>query len=97
MRPKGRVQLYQAGRLFWEGDNIFVNAGLSALASLIAGVTSGQYVTAIGYGAGNITPAATDTALTAPAYYNAIGAHSFPSAGSVLFNYSLLTTDYAAN
>jgi hypothetical protein len=32
-----------------------------------------------------------------PGYYNAIGTHSFPSSGSVQFNYSLLTTDYGAN
>jgi hypothetical protein len=50
MRPRGRVQLYRARRLIWEGENIFVNAGLPALANLIAGVTSGQYITAIGFG-----------------------------------------------
>ena len=45
-----------------------------------------------------MAPAVSDTGLTAvPAYYNAIGAHTFPSSGSVQFNYSLLTTDYGAN
>jgi hypothetical protein len=84
--------------VLWECKNIFVNAGLPALANLIAGVTSGQFVTTMGFGSGVTPPAATDTGLTAvPTYYNAIGTHSFPSSGSVEFNYSLLTTDYGAN
>ena len=97
MRPRGVVQLYYRNYLIWERQNIFVNSGLPALANLIAGVTSGQYVTIIGFGSGNLTPSATDTGLsTGPAYYNAIGTHSFPSSGSVQFNYSLLTSDYGA-
>ena len=98
MRPRGIVRLYGAGRLIWEGANLFVNAGLPALANLIAGVTAGQYVTAMGFGSGATLPAATDVGLTTtPTYYNAIGAHSFPSSGSVQFAYSLLTTDYGAS
>lgn len=97
MRPRGIVRLYHRRLLVWEKQNIFVNAGLPALANLIAGVTAGQYVAAIGFGSGSVTPSATDTALSiGPAYYNAIGAHSFPSPGSVQFNYSLLTSDYGA-
>jgi hypothetical protein len=84
--------------VLWECNNIFVNAGLPALANLVAGVTPGQYVTAMGFGSSATAPAATDTSLTAvPTYYNAIGAHTFPSGGSVQFTYSLLTTDYGAN
>jgi hypothetical protein len=98
MRPRGTVRLYYRNVLIWQRDNIFVNAGLPALANLIAGVTAGQYVTAIGYGSGNIVPSAADTSLSpGPAYYNAIGAHSFPSSGSVQFNYALLTSDYGAS
>ena len=44
MRPKGIVRLYTRGRLLWEEENLFVDAGLPLLASLIAGVTTGQYV-----------------------------------------------------
>jgi len=98
MRPKGIVRLFKRGRLLWECENLFVNAGLPPLANLIAGVTAGQYVTVMGFGSGATPPAAGDLALgAAPAYYNAIGTHNFPSSGSVQFNYSLLTTDYAAN
>ena len=67
------------------------------MANLIAGVTAGQYVTAIGFGSGSTSPAISDTALTAvPTYYNAIVSHSFPSSGSVQFNYALGPTDYSA-
>jgi hypothetical protein len=98
MRPQGIVRLFTRGRLVWECESLFVNSGLPLLANLIAGVTTGQYIAAIGFDSKAITPTATDTSLaTTPTYYNAIGAHSFPSSGSVLFNYSLLTTDYGAD
>lgn len=98
MRPRGIVRLYKRGRILWEAENLFVNSGLPLLANLISGVTAGQYVTAIGFGSGASAPSAGDTGLgAAPAYYNAIGATSFPSPGSVQFNYSLQTTDYGAN
>jgi hypothetical protein len=97
MRPKGIVRLFRRGAMVWECENLFVNTGLPPLANLIAGVTAGQFVTALGYGSGAVAPTLTDTGLGAtPAYYNAIAGHSFPSSGSVQFNYSLLTTDYGA-
>ena len=89
MRPTGIVRLYQRGQTVWECSNIFVNAGLPALANLVAGITAGQSVSAVGFGSGATAPAATDTGLRAtPAYYNSVGAHTFPSGGSVQFNYS---------
>ena len=97
MRPQGIVKLYRDGRRIWEGRNLFVNTGLPPLANLIAGVTAGQSVTAMGFGSGGAAPTAGDTGLSAtPTYYNGIGTYSFPSSGSVQFNYSLLATDYAA-
>lgn len=98
MRPKGLVRLFKKGQLLWECENLFVNSGLPALANLIAGVSAGQYVTAIGFGSGTAAPAPADTGLSAtPAYYNAIDGHTFPSSGAVQFNYALTTTDYGAN
>jgi hypothetical protein len=91
------------GRLLWERENLVVNAGLTALASLLGGTTTGEFVAVVGFGSGNTAPAAGDTALGAtPAYYNAVGTVTIgPSggvaAGSVQFAYSLLSTDYAAN
>jgi hypothetical protein len=98
MRPEGIVRLYVRGGLVWQRRNLFVNSGLPALANLIAGITAGQSVTAMGFGSGASVPGAGDTGLSAaPAYYNAIGSYTFPSPGSVQFNYSLQTTDYGAN
>ena len=105
---RGTVKLYEGpsyrrGRLLWERENLVVNAGLTALASLLGGVTTGQFVASVGFGSGSTGPLATDTALAAtPAYYNAVGAATIgPSgaiaAGTVQFAYSLVTADYAAN
>jgi hypothetical protein len=89
--------------LLWQRENLVVNGGLTALASLLGGTTAGEFVAAVGFGSGNSAPMATDTALTTnPAYYNAVGAITIGPAGGVAtgtvqFAYQLLTTDYAAN
>jgi hypothetical protein len=90
--------MFARGAMLWECRNLFVNAGLPALANLMAGVTSGQYALAMGFGSGGAAPTVNDSDLgTAPKYYNAVGAHTFPSSGSVQFNYALeATTDYGA-
>ena len=51
-RPKGIVRIFSRGALVWECRNLFVNAGLPALANLMAGVTSGQYALTVGFGSG---------------------------------------------
>jgi len=92
-------------RLLYETDNLYVNAGLTVLANLLGAGAAGYVAAAVGFGSGNTPPTVNDTDLSsAPKYYNAIGTHvigpsSSPAvaAGSVLFNYSLSTTDYAAN
>ncbi|MGH7986958.1 MAG: hypothetical protein ACREQX_11815 [Candidatus Binataceae bacterium] len=92
------MRLYKRNRLIWAGENLFVDSGLPALANLIAGITTGQFVSAIGFGSGSTPPASTDTTLGAtPAYYSAVGSHTFPSSGSVQFDYALQVADYAAN
>ena len=97
-RPKGIVRIFSRGALVWECRNLFVNAGLPALANLMAGVTSGQYALAVGFGSGAAAPTVADTDLsTAPKYYNSVGIHTFPNSGSVQFNYALsATADYGA-
>jgi hypothetical protein len=105
---KGIVRLYEGpewrrGRLLWERENLVVSAGLTALASLLGGTTSGEFVSVVGFGSGNTAPAGGDTALGAtPAYYNAsgivtIGPSGGVAAGSVQIAYQLVSTDYAAN
>jgi hypothetical protein len=100
-RPIGivRVRLVQNGRLVWayEGRNLFVNAGLPALAALLGGDTTGQFAAAVGFGSGSNAPTINDTALTAPAYYKALDAHSEDGNGGLTLNWSLTTSDTGAD
>jgi hypothetical protein len=99
-RPRGivRVRILAGGRLVWayEGRNLFVNAGLPALAALLGGDTAGEFCSAIGFGSGSAAPTVNDTALSAPAYYRAIDGHAEDGSGSVTFNWSLTTADTGA-
>ncbi len=104
-RPVGivRLSLYRKGRLLWtlEEKNLFVNSGLPALASLLAGDGTNQFVSAIGFGSNGIAPSLTDTALTAPSYYKALDSHAengtSPGPGSAQFNWSLTTAATVSN
>jgi hypothetical protein len=100
-RPIGivRVRIVQDGRIVWayEGRNLFVNAGLPALAALLGGDTTGQFAAAVGFGSGSNAPTVTDTGLTAPAYYKALDAHSEDGNGGLTLNWSLTTSDTGAD
>ncbi len=103
-RPAGMVSLRieRDGRLVAQlaASNLFVNAGLPALAALIAGDTSGQFASAVGFGSGAAAPIVGDVALSTPAYYKALDSHlengTNPGPGSVQFNWSLSGTDGGA-
>lgn len=99
-RPRGtlRIQVFKNGcRIATiEDHNLFVNAGLPALAALTGGDTSGEFASAVGFGSSAVTPSLTDTSLTAPAYYKVLDSHSEDGAGSVSFNWSLGTGDTGA-
>src|SRR5216684_4742050 len=99
-RPRGmvRLQLFDHRHLIVsiEAHNLFVNAGLPALAALMVGDTSGEFATAVGFGSGAGTPALTDTGLTAPFYYKSLDSHAEDGAGSVTFNWSLGVADTGA-
>ncbi len=94
-RPIGivRIRLVERGGAVWEyeGRNLFVNAGLPALAALLGGDTTGEFAAAVGFGTGSNAPTVSDTALTTPAYYKALDSHSEDGNGSVTFNWSLTT------
>lgn len=93
-----RFELFEDYRLIAtiEDHNLFVNAGLPALAALMGGDTSGEFAAAVGFGSGAGTPALTDTGLTTPAYYKSLDSHSEDGAGCVTFNWSLGTADTGA-
>jgi hypothetical protein len=99
-RPKGlvRMRVCVGQRLLYSITevNLFVNAGLPALAALLGGDTTGNFAAAIGFGSGSNAPTVNDTALTAPVYYKAIGSHSEDGNGNVTFNWSLTTSDTGA-
>ncbi len=99
-RPRGivRFEIIEHGRLIAtiEEHNLFVNAGLPALAALLGGDTSGEFATAVGFGSGSATPTLTDAGLTAPSYYKSLDSHSEDGAGCVTFNWSLGTGDTGA-
>ena len=99
-RPIGivRVRLVRRGRLVWsyQGENLFVNAGLPALAALLGGDTTGQFAAAVGFGSGSTAPTVNDIALTAPAYYKTLDGHSEDGNGGLTLNWSLTTADTGA-
>jgi hypothetical protein len=100
-RPIGivRIRLVERGRVvrICEDRNLFVNAGLPALAALLGGDTTGEFAAAVGFGTGSNAPAVTDNVLTTPAYYKALDSHSEDGNGSVTFNWSLTTADTGAH
>lgn len=99
-RPCGmvRFQLFDRGFLIAaiEDHNLFVNAGLPALAALMGGDTTGEFAAAVGFGSNASAPTLTDSGLTAPAYYKSLDSHSEDGAGSVTFNWSLGAGDTGA-
>lgn len=99
-RPCGWVtmRIIKRGELLYHavGANLFVNAGLPALAALLGGDTTGEMCSVIGFGSGSNAPTVNDLGLTAPSYYKAIDSHSENGSGSVTFNWSLTTSDSGA-
>jgi hypothetical protein len=100
-RPRGivRIRVERGGELIHEeiGENLFVNAGLPALAALLGGDTVGEFASAIGFGSSGTAPTVADVALTAPAYYKGLDSHSEDGNGSVTFDWSLVSgTDVGA-
>jgi hypothetical protein len=99
-RPQGIIRIWVRanGRLVYalSGANLFVNAGLPALAALLGGDTAGEFAAAVGFGSGATPPTVTDSALSAPAYYKTLDSHTEDGNGSVTFNWSLGAADTAA-
>jgi hypothetical protein len=92
------LRVFQRGCLIakMEGHNLFVNAGLPALAALMGGDTSGEFAAAIGFGSGSAAPTVADTGLTTPAYYKSLDSHTEDGAGGVTLNWSLGVADTGA-
>ena len=99
-RPFGIVRVkvcFADGKLLdIVGENLYLNAGLPALASLLGGDTTGEFCSAIGFGSGSAAPTVNDTHLTTPTYYKAFDSHSEDGNGSVTFAWSLTSADTGA-
>ncbi len=97
--PKGTFELRvynAAGELLeqYVHENLIVSAGKSALALLIGGGDPGydKRVTKISFGTDGTAPSAGDTGITSP-FTKAIGSVTYPDSTSVVFNWSLATTE----
>jgi hypothetical protein len=90
MRGFVTIRYFRRGRLIWtrERENLIVNAGLAPIAALVGGAGPNG-ITVVGFGSGTAAPQPTDTALTAPAYYKALPAATFPQAGQAQFAWTL--------
>ncbi len=90
MRGFVTLRYFKRGRLIWtrERENLIVNAGLTPIAALVGG-GGANGITVIGFGSGTAAPQPTDTTLTAPAYYKALPAATFPQAGQAQFAFTL--------
>lgn len=69
-------------------ENLIVNGGRTAIATLLAAATSGKAVTKIGFGTNGADPVLTDTALTG-SFVKAVAGFTYPATGQVRFSWSL--------
>lgn len=76
----------------YTAENLIVGGGKAAQAALVAGAPIGKKVITIGFGTDGTPPANSDTTLTA-SYTKAIGSATFPDATSVLFSWTLGTSE----
>jgi hypothetical protein len=81
----------------WRRENLIVNGALALIAELVGGTTGGNFISAVGFGSGTAAPSVTDTDITAPAYYKALSAPTFPQSGQCQFSWEIVgSTDTGA-
>ncbi len=99
-RPVGvvRMRVERHGKLVYRCSfkNLFLNAGLPALAALLGGGAGSWDAVAVGFGTSGTTPTVADVGLTG-GYYKALDSASEDGSGSVTFDWSLTTADMGAN
>ena len=92
IRPVGlfKLRVFRHGKLIerFEAKNLVVTGGKTLLSLLLGGTVSNNSVTKIGFGSNAVPPAAGDTAL-ASQFLKTLDSTTFPSAGEVLFGFSL--------
>lgn len=95
--PKGTLSIKvfdKSGILVetYEETNLIVGTGKQALATLLAAATNGKKVTKIGFGTDGTEPSSGNTSLTSP-FVKDIDSYTNPDTSSVVFNWSLATTE----
>jgi len=92
MRGRVIVRAYRRGKFLWqrERENLVVTAHGTPTSKLLGGTVTNQSIGAFGVGSGTVPVAITDTQLTAPAYYKAVGTPTYPAAGQVSFPWTLV-------
>ena len=95
--PKGTLSIKvfdKSGSLVetYEETNLIVGTGKQALATLLAAATNGKKVTKIGFGTDGTEPSSGNTSLTSP-FVKDIDSYTNPDTSSVVFNWSLVTTE----
>lgn len=92
--PYGRgifsMNVYRRGILVerYEDSNLIVTQGRINVVKLLGGDVLGNSITKIGFGVSNLTTVPGNTALVTPFVKN-LNSHTYPTATSVLFNFSL--------
>jgi len=86
------LDIYRKGKLIehFVDDNLIVDQGRTNVTRLLGGDSANLQIAQIGFGTSNAVAAPGNTALTS-AFVKAIDSHSYPSATSVLFKFSLGT------
>jgi len=94
-QPRGMFALdvYRRGVLIESvrRPNLIVNGSKAVMANLIGGTVTNNSITTIGYGTNGTAPVGGNTGLTSP-FTKPVDSVTFPAAGQVQFNFSLLTT-----
>lgn len=88
------LDIFRHGELLehYVDDNLIVDQGRTNVTRLLGGDGANLQIAQIGFGTNGAVAVPGNTSLTG-AYIKAIDAHSYPSATSVLFNFSLGTAE----
>jgi hypothetical protein len=88
------LEVFENGRLISQesSHNLVVNSGLTAIADLLRGITTGREIADIGFGTNGTPTVATTTALTDP-YLKPFTLISQPSPGRLEIDWSLELTE----
>ena len=88
------LDVFRRGELVerFKDNNLIVTQGRTNLVKLLGGDVSGNSIARIGFGTSGAAASPGNTALSSP-FIKDLDSHSYPTATSVLFNFSLTNSD----